>query len=452
MTKPSFFIKITSAASTALAALAAILISPAIAQSFNNPPGENDTLIKFLKAEHTPSRPLLPESFIIKDKFRPSTQSFAGTIMHLQGTAYVYHQNEQVAYSIQQDHPVFSGDTLVTTEKSKATLQLADDSVLFLTAHTKLLIDRFLPRVNVRDTAMYLFFGKIRSTVQRDIGEYTIKTPTACLKVRGTDFIVAVAPASPKKPTKLLTAVLTGSGQSNVDFAGFVGPSITLKPFSVAGIGSGSQAEKAVSVQSMASFLLDKIVPQEEQKLQVQRVQQDVQKEQKEQASTATEPVLSNRCFTVTRDVGKGKKSPFKVCLPVKKPKKPTVVQVQRVQQDVPKKQKEQTSKATEPVLSNRCFTVTRDVGKGKKSPFKVCLPVKKPKKPTVVQVQRIQQDVPKKQKEQASTATKPVLSTRCFTVTRDVGKGKKSPFKVCLPVKKPTASSWPPKNTESKK
>ncbi|MCW5213441.1 FecR domain-containing protein, partial [Desulfobulbus sp. TB] len=276
MTTPSFFVKIT------VVAIAAILISPAIAQSFNfnRTGGTRDTLIKFLKAEHTPSRPLLPKSLVLTDRFRPSTQPFAGTITYLQGTAYVYHQNEEIAYIIQQDHPIFSGDTLVTTEKTKATLHLADNSVLFLTPHTKLLINRFLPRVKVRDTAMYLFFGKIRSLVQGNIGKYTIKTPTARLKVRGTDFIMAVAPTSPKKPTKLLTAVLTGSGQSNVELAGLFGPFMTLKSFSVIGVGAGNQAKKAVSVRSMASFLLRQIVPQEEQKpktWQTQQVEKKIQ-------------------------------------------------------------------------------------------------------------------------------------------------------------------------------
>ncbi|MCI5149317.1 MAG: hypothetical protein D3916_08010 [Candidatus Electrothrix sp. MAN1_4] len=252
--------------------IGAILLVPSITHANIIDP-RADTLIRFLKNEPTPSRPLLPESLTITEIFHPSTQPFAGTITSLQGTAYVYHKNGDTAYRIKKDHPVFNGDTLVTGENTRVRLHLADDSTLILTAHSKLLIEKSLPRVKVRDTSLRLFFGKIRSLVKGIIGEYTVTTPTSSIGVRGTDFAVAVAPA-PKSslpgkketilPIGFMTAVLTGDHQSTVEVAGSFGPSVMIKPLSIAGVRTGRKAEQPVYIGPAALSLLEEIAGQPE--------------------------------------------------------------------------------------------------------------------------------------------------------------------------------------------
>ncbi|MGB5684449.1 MAG: FecR family protein [Candidatus Electrothrix sp.] len=257
---PHFLIKII---------ITAIIFFPIVGHAFDL---KTNTLLDFLKTEHTPPLSLLPDSLTITNTFKPSTHPFAGTVNRVRGTAYVYHKDENIAYTIKKNHPVFSGDTLVTAENASITLHLSDDSVLIIMAQSKLLIDKSLPRMKIRDTTMQLFFGTIRSLVKRISGEYTINTPTTTLGVRGTDFAVAVAPApkgslpkwGKKVPTGLLTAILTGGKESTVEMTGSFGPSVMVKPLSVAAVRMGSRAEQALYIGPTALPLLEEIAPYDE--------------------------------------------------------------------------------------------------------------------------------------------------------------------------------------------
>ena len=228
---------------------------------------DSGSLLRFLGKEYTPVISLLPTSLPLADTFKPSTQPFAGTVASLSGNAYVFHKNGDMVYTVKEDHPVFNGDTVVTGEKSRVTLQMSDDTMLTLTARTKLTIDKYLPRMKIRDTAIQLFFGRIRALVKKVAGEYTIRTPTGSIGVRGTDFAVAVAPAPPDNPqgekknipTGMLTVVLTGDNQSEVEFAGNLGPSVMIKQLSVSGARTGGKAEEPVYVGTAALTLLNNI-------------------------------------------------------------------------------------------------------------------------------------------------------------------------------------------------
>lgn len=225
----------------------------------------SNVLLQFMETEYTPVLSLLPTSMPLADSFKPSNQPFAGTIISFSGAAYVYHKNDNIVYTIKKNIPVFNGDTLVTGKKSRVIVQMSDESILTLTSQTKLTIDRSLPRMKVRDTALQLFFGKVRALVKKLSGEYTVRTPTGSIGVRGTDFAIAVASAPPPKrqaATGLLTAVLTGKSPSTVELAGHFGPSVTVKPLSVAGVGMGEKAQEAAYVGAAALSVLEKITEQ----------------------------------------------------------------------------------------------------------------------------------------------------------------------------------------------
>ncbi len=226
------------------------------------------TLLQFLETEHSPRFSLLPDSFTLADNFkRISTSSYAGAVVHVQGTAYVYHSGERIIYKLKRNLPVFTGDTLVTDKESSLTLQMIDDSTLVLAAQTKLTIDKTLVRVKLRDTLLRLFFGKIRALVEKLSGDYIIRTPNVFIGVRGTDFAVAVAPAPLTKrhaqekqpPAGILTAVLTGGKQSTVELTGTFGPPIKVKPSSVAGVHTGDQVAGPMYVGPATIPLLQKI-------------------------------------------------------------------------------------------------------------------------------------------------------------------------------------------------
>ena len=245
-----------------------MLLFPATLPATSGWAGDSSVLLQFMGKEYTPVFSLLPNSLPIEESFRPSThQPFAGTVASLSGKAYVYHKNEDMIYTIKKDNPVFNGDTLVTGEKSRVVLEMSDESILTLTSQTKLTIDKSLPRMKVRDTALQLFFGRVRALVKKLAGEYTVRTPTGSIGVRGTDFAVAVAPVPLNRtqggeknlPIGFLTAVLTGDHQSTVELAGSRGPSVLITPLSASGVRTGSKAEPPVYVGAAALTLLNKI-------------------------------------------------------------------------------------------------------------------------------------------------------------------------------------------------
>jgi hypothetical protein len=149
--------------------------------------------------------------------------------------------------------------------------------------------------MTVRDTSLRLFFGKIRSLVKKITGEYTVTTPTSSIGVRGTDFVVAVAP--------LRTAVLTGRNQSAVELAGRYGPSIMANALSAAGVRQGSPATPAVYLGTLASELLRQIAPTEEE---------------------VPHQAVHNRCWNFSVKIpangsGLAKKEILRACLPMQK-------------------------------------------------------------------------------------------------------------------------------------
>jgi hypothetical protein len=201
---------------------------------------------------------------------------------------------------------------------------MSDDTTLILTAQTKLLIEKSLPRMKARDTVLQLFFGKIRALVKKISGEYTVKTKNSSIGVRGTDFAVAVAPTPKNRPlggkkkvtTGFLTAVLTGGHQSTVELNGLFGPPVTVKPFSVAGVPSGNRAEQAVYIGPAAVSLLERIAPQQHEVLPT------VSK--RKSPSQGAEP-----CWMLSvKILGTERKGYFKVCKPVQKPVEKPIIKL----------------------------------------------------------------------------------------------------------------------------
>ena len=263
-------IVITMSVSTSLTIktviIAAILLLASAGFAYDSP--TTTSLLQFLQTEHTPSFPLLPAALPHSNIFKPGTTTYAGTVIQLHGTAYVYHKDGTVIYTLKKNLPIFTGDTLVTGKNSRLTFLMNDQSTVTLTSQSKLVIDKALPWMKVRDTTLHLFFGRIRAFVKKLNGEYKVKTPTGSIGVRGTDFAVAVAPFpvnnllkwKKNRPVKgILTAVLTGGNHSTVALTGHYGPSVMIKPFSASGVLTGGRAMKSVHIGPTAIPLLQRI-------------------------------------------------------------------------------------------------------------------------------------------------------------------------------------------------
>lgn len=226
----------------------------------------SDKLIRFMRTEHTPSEPLLPPGTVVReDGCEPGEGEPAGTVQLVKGTALAVRKGSGAACRLRKDSPVFTGDMLITEKDSRATLLMQDNSVLSLSAQSKLTIDQAaLKPEGKRDTKLKLLLGRVRAVVSKLAGKssFTVRTPTLMAGVRGTDFAVAVAPA-PDAPSQLLTAVLTGGGQSFVELLSPAGGASTLLcPLSVASVDESGRITRPVRVCWKSPKTLRRIAPE----------------------------------------------------------------------------------------------------------------------------------------------------------------------------------------------
>ncbi len=236
-------------------------------------------ILAMLKTEVRPRTPLLPANVTIKPDFigDPATLGQSvGEVQISQGKALVIHPGTNSAYQLKKGNPVFTGDMLITQQKSRLNIIMNDKSAFSLAPHSKLIIDKsfYDPTKNQRSTEMQLMFGRVRSVVTKIGGtpNYKIKTPTAVAGVRGTDFALAVSYVTEKQSSldrflafiqpvsiahafvggALITTVVTGPG-STVGFAGMVGATQTVGALSVSAAVAGTAATSAAVVGAAAA-------------------------------------------------------------------------------------------------------------------------------------------------------------------------------------------------------
>ncbi|XOF34966.1 MAG: FecR domain-containing protein [Candidatus Electrothrix sp. YB6] len=254
---------------------------------------ETRKFIQFLTAEHALPASLLPDGI---EKVEGDTEKMnglqvargtpAGVAQQVQGTVWVVHKGGTKAYRLQEHYHVVAGDTLITEQDSRVNLLMHDKSMLTLTAQSKLVVEKFLysRKLGTRDTKLRLIFGKVRAAVSKiPSGEpnYRVKTPTAVVGVRGTDFVVAVTPIIsrqlkamclfiPRGSTsrhillssyRLMTAVVTGGGDSTVEFRGTTGPAQLVGPGSMSTAVPGKKLNLPIHIGPAAVEFMDNIAP-----------------------------------------------------------------------------------------------------------------------------------------------------------------------------------------------
>jgi hypothetical protein len=243
-----------------------------------------ETLLQRFKEDVKPVAPLLPPDVKAQPGFEPGVGPVVGNIQMVQGEVLVFHKDQNAAYPLQKDHPIFNGDTLVSGERARLNAKLNDRSVFYLAPNSKLVVERssFEPQTQTRSSTLSLIYGKARFIVTKIKGSpnYQIKTPTAVCGVRGSDLAIAVIPAEKKTSfiPKLLalvspvttahafsfsfvTIVVTGA-DTQVGFAGPVGPTKVVGEFSVTSAAEGAQATAPITVgPSAAKAALDSVGP-----------------------------------------------------------------------------------------------------------------------------------------------------------------------------------------------
>jgi len=140
--------------------------------------------------------PMLPQDLIIEDIFKPGYGSPVGHVALVQGDVVIMHKDKLRGYRAKKDLPLFKRDIIVTQEKGRIRFEMNDESILTLGSRTQLVIDRSV--YDVKKKSRFSFFrlalGKARFWAKKLMdfkhSRFKVRTPTAVVGVRGSDFII----------------------------------------------------------------------------------------------------------------------------------------------------------------------------------------------------------------------------------------------------------------------
>jgi hypothetical protein len=127
------------------------------------------------------------------------TNSFAsiGEVTIHNGSAVIDRQDGDKDIEVEKELDVFSYDT-VKTGQGQVGIKFIDDTRVDVTAHSKLIIDEFVydPNTNTGKLSLKATLGTVRyasgQIAKNSAQNVNIKTPTATIAVRGTDFAMTV--------------------------------------------------------------------------------------------------------------------------------------------------------------------------------------------------------------------------------------------------------------------
>jgi hypothetical protein len=139
---------------------------------------------------------MLPKDLIIEDIFKPGYGSPVGHVLLVQGNVVIMHKDKLRGYRAKKDLPLFKRDIIVTQEKGRIRFEMNDGSILTLGSITKLVIDRSV--YDAKKKSRFSFFrlalGKARFWAKKLVdlrySKFKVRTPTAVVGVRGSDFII----------------------------------------------------------------------------------------------------------------------------------------------------------------------------------------------------------------------------------------------------------------------
>ena len=164
---------------------------------------------------------LLPPGLIIEDDFAPGMGDSVGTVTLVQGDVVVMHTDKQRGFKVWQGLPLFKGDTVVTQTDSRVRLQLRDESLMTLGSRTRLAINEsvYNHKKKSRFSFLRLSLGKVRFLVKKLANyrrsNFTVKTASAIIGVRGSDFIVLESPNQRTEVTALGKTLIEVTGAAD---------------------------------------------------------------------------------------------------------------------------------------------------------------------------------------------------------------------------------------------
>jgi len=158
--------------------------------------------------------------FPVKEKFEPGFGEGIGGITETRGEAFLRHEKQAAGFAVKVKLPLFMGDTILTMASGQVGIRLHDDSAVSLGPNTEIRIDEciFSPEGKTRNSLVTMIMGKARFWVKKIVhfrkSDFKVKTRTAILGVRGSDFVVDTTDAATTvqtlKDTNLLLTLMRG--------------------------------------------------------------------------------------------------------------------------------------------------------------------------------------------------------------------------------------------------
>ncbi len=146
---------------------------------------------------------LIPENLEIQKDFQPGIGAPVGKIQLIQGETVIIHAEDLLrGYMAQQGHPLFKGDIIITKEKGRIRLELNDGSEMTMASETRLEINQSIydPEKETRSSFLSMSIGKARFLIKKladfKRSDVKVKTNTAIVGVRGSDFIIVATDTS----------------------------------------------------------------------------------------------------------------------------------------------------------------------------------------------------------------------------------------------------------------
>ena len=127
----------------------------------------------------------------------PAKSNSIGDVTISQGNSIIDRKDGKKGVKVEKNLDVFSYDT-VKTGKGKVAIEFLDDTRVDITEHSKLIIDDFVydPNAKTGKLSLKATLGTVRyasgQIAKNSAQNISIKTPTATVSVRGTDFTMTI--------------------------------------------------------------------------------------------------------------------------------------------------------------------------------------------------------------------------------------------------------------------
>lgn len=144
---------------------------------------------------------LLPKNLTIEKDFQPGNGLSVGLVQVVEGRVVIMHADMLRGYLAKKDLPLFQGDIVVTPKDGRARLAMNDGSILSMAPDTRMVINQSVyHKKKKRRFSFFKLLGKARFLVKKIVNlrqsDVKIKTQTAVVGVRGSDFVIEGTPAT----------------------------------------------------------------------------------------------------------------------------------------------------------------------------------------------------------------------------------------------------------------